>query len=68
LLFQSVGSLVLRPLKEYSWANGNQRFCMYLPMFAKIIFQNAILSKHAAHQTQYFERTLHFQREMWGKR
>ena len=30
--------------------------------------ENMILSKNAAGQTQYFERIMHFQREMCGKR
>ena len=38
---------MLRPLKEHSWAYGNQRFCM-LPVFAEIICK-----------MQYFQSTLH---------
>jgi len=41
---------------------------MYLPQFSEVMCKNAILSKKAAGQTQYFERILHFQREMCGKR
>ena len=41
---------------------------MYLPQFAEVMCKNAILSKDTAGQTQYFERILHFQREMCGKR
>jgi len=26
-------------LKEHSWANGNQRFCMYLPPFCRSYLQ-----------------------------
>ena len=40
---------------------GIQKLC------AEVMCKNAILSKGAAGQTQYFERILHFQREICGK-
>ena len=41
---------------------------MYWSHFSEVMCKNTILSKNAAGQTQYFERILHFQREMCGKR
>ena len=40
---------------------------MYWSHFSEVMCKNTILSKNAAGQTQYFERILHFQREMRGK-
>ena len=40
---------------------------MYLPLFAEVIFKNAILSKYAAGRTQYFEGIHHIQRQMCDK-
>ena len=66
--FQSVSSLVLRPLQIYSWAYGNEHFHMYLPQSAEVMYKNAILSNDSARQTQYFERILHFQTQMCSNR